>query len=296
MNRGWLVLGIGGAVMAWRWRRTHARFELRDRVVVITGASSGIGRAAAHAFAAEGAQVVLAARRGELLQEVARELDAYGKKALCIPTDVTQDADRRRLIEVVRREFGRIDVLVNSAGIVRGGQFEYHDPGHLRQMVEVNLYAALRLSQLVLPVMCEQASGHIVNVSSAGGAVRPPGLAGYVATKAGLNGFSEALRREVAGRGVRVSWIMPGFVRTPMLADMNEAYLRTRGFRFDPPQKVAAAMIEAVRSNRGAVFTSGPLEWLAYLAQRYTPGLFEAALRILLPLEAFHELLEQTLP
>ncbi len=276
MKRGWLLLAAAGGL--WGVRQVMMRsnpVDLNGKVVIVTGASSGIGRATAHTFAAMGAQVVLAARRAERLLDVAATMDSYGKSAFVVPVDIGEEADRQQLVDAALREFGRIDVLVNNAGSSWTGFLEDHDPAYLQQMVQVNLYAALRLIQLVLPGMLARGYGHIVNVSSGGAEMHVPMAVGYVATKAGVNGFSAALRRELAGTGVGVSWVMPGYTQTEMLDGVDVRQLRSFGVRVDAPEVPARAIVDAVRYNQRDVLPPGPVEKVAMVLHRLLPGMVD---------------------
>ena len=139
---------------------------LAGKVIIITGAASGIGRAAAGLFAANGCRLVLVDINGELLDQVMAELGGASPTAIAIAADVSDDRELDGIIDKVQQRFGRIDVLINNAGLVIGGHFADADPAKLRKLVEVNLYAPLRLSQLVIPVMKAQGSGQVLNVFS----------------------------------------------------------------------------------------------------------------------------------
>ncbi len=270
---------LGGVAASWRALRLQEPVSLCDKVVVITGASSGIGKAAAHAFAREGAQLVLAARRVEKLCEVADALADCGTPVLIAPTDVTRDADLQALVETAVRAFGRIDVLVNNAGLSYGSYHQDLEPTCLRDLVQVNVYGPLRLTQLVLPVMLRQGYGHIVNVSSMAGLIPAPGLAAYAATRTAIISFSTALRRELAGSGVRVSAVMPTFTSTPMTQAVSEASLHRSGAlileRFDPPEVPAAAIVNAVRYNRRETLMGGVQIRIGAVLGRLAPGLID---------------------
>ncbi|MBN1285080.1 MAG: SDR family NAD(P)-dependent oxidoreductase [Anaerolineae bacterium] len=268
MDQRRLLLGVallgGGALL--RALRRPAPVDLRDKVVIVTGASSGIGLAAARAFAAEGARLVLAARRAEKLHEAAGELArAHGRPPLVVPTDVTDEAGRRALIDAAVETFGRIDVLVNNAGVTWIGAFYTHDPDDLQQMLQVNVYAYLRLAQLVLPVMLRQGSGYIVNIGSIAGRCPVPGMVGYVASRAAIHGFTYALRRELAGTGVHVSLVMPTWTRTPIAGEHEFAMVESVGLPVDDVQIPAAAAVDAVRRRRRSV-TLGGMSMAACLA------------------------------
>ena len=278
----WLLL-LSGAALLWQRRRPQP-VSLVGCVVIITGASSGIGRATAHAFAQAGATVVLVARRIEALAEAETELACYGVATLAIPMDVTQNEALEQVVETTLQTFGRIDVLVNNAGISRGGAFVDLEPADLRQLALLNVYGPLRLSQLVLPVMQRQGRGHIVNVSSMAGLLTAPGLAAYNATRSAIIAFSDSLRREVEGTGIYVSTILPGWTKTAMTARLDEAEMRATGLitplvNFDPPDIPAQAIVEAVRYRRPQL-TMGGLEIQAVAWQnRHSPRLMDLLYR-----------------
>jgi short-subunit dehydrogenase len=290
MRRLLLIGGIAlGGWVVWRRALSAPVVNLKDKVVVITGASSGIGWAAARAFAAQGAKLVLVARREALLNDLKAELEAtYGATALVVPADISREADREAVVAATLREFGALDVLVNNAGIGHAGGLETMKPAAIREIIDLNFRAAVLLTRAALPAMLAQGSGHIVNVSSIGGVAQMPGQNVYAATKAGLIGFSDALRREVSGRGVRVSTILPGFTATSMLGETPEQVsnflvdngLNLPGVSLDDPAVVGGAIVNAVRFNRREWITGGPAIVLAVNLARVFPGLLDLALKL----------------
>lgn len=188
--------------------------EIRNKVVLITGASSGIGAGAARLLAKEGAKVALAARRKELLDGLAEEITAKGGQALPLQVDVTDHAEIQQMINATLEKYGRLDVLVNNAGLGFSAEVKDIDPAKLRLQVAVNLVGLIECSQAALRPMLSQGSGHIINVSSLAGLVGAPGSSVYSATKFGVIGFSDSLRREIHKHGLLVTTFCPGFVAT----------------------------------------------------------------------------------
>jgi short-subunit dehydrogenase len=185
-----------------------------NQVAIITGASSGIGEATAKRLMRDGMCVTLAARRQAELERVAREIQAAGGQALAVPTDVRDRAAIQRMVAATLDTWGRVDVLMNNAGLGHSRRVVNLDPAELRDQVSVNLIAVIECAQAVLPVMMRQKSGHIINVASIAGLVGLPGSSVYAATKAGVISFSDSLRREVWGQGIHVTAFCPGFVAT----------------------------------------------------------------------------------
>jgi short-subunit dehydrogenase len=184
--------------------------DLHSQVVLITGASSGIGAATARAFAPTGVKLVLAARRQDRLAALAGQLQQLGAETLIIPTDVSAEAERAALVAATMDRFGRIDHLFNNAGLGRINWLEALSPDEIREQFEVNILAMIMLTRTVLPIMQRQRSGHIINMASAAARIATPGYTVYAATKYAVEGFSEALRREVTPWGIQVSVIYPG--------------------------------------------------------------------------------------
>jgi short-subunit dehydrogenase len=187
------------------------------KVVIVTGASSGIGAAAAKGFAQEGADVVLVARSAGPLESVAREIRSAGGKATPMPTDVGNTKAALALLERVSTEHGGIDVLVNNAGVNHRGAVEHCKPDELAQIIAVNLTAPILLSQAVISHLRKRGGGAIVNVASLAGHVPLPHEATYAASKWGLRGFSFSMAEELAGSGIRVSVVSPGPVDTEFI-------------------------------------------------------------------------------
>jgi NADP-dependent 3-hydroxy acid dehydrogenase YdfG len=185
-------------------------------VVAVTGASSGIGEATAMACAKAGAAVSLAARRLDRIEDLAERITGDGGTALAVQTDVADEQEAQRFIERTAADLGRLDVLVNNAGVMLLGPIAGADTEEWRRMIDANVYGVLYCTHAALPLMLEQGSGHFVNVSSVAGRFARAGSGVYNLTKFGVGAFSEALRQEVAAQRIRVTLIEPGFVATEL--------------------------------------------------------------------------------
>jgi len=195
---------------------------IEQKVIVITGASSGMGEAAARRLAAEGARVVLGARRTDRIDALAAEIKAEGGEAIAVTTDVTDRAQVAHLIDTAVDAHGRIDVLINNAGIMPLSPLERLKVDEWDQMIDVNLKGVLYGIAAALPHMKEQRSGHIINLSSVAGHKLFGGSAVYSATKFGVRALSEGLRQEVTPYGIRTTIISPGAVQTELLDHISE--------------------------------------------------------------------------
>ena len=196
--------------------------SLQDRVVIVTGASRGIGRGIAVRFGAVGAPVVAVAR-GDHADAVVDEIRAGGGRAVSVEADITDVAQIDAVIKRTRDEFGRIDVLVNNAGIVRDQLALRMSSSDWDDVVATNLTAAFNCARAVLRPMLKQRSGRIINVGSVVGQMGNAGQVNYAASKAGLEGFSRALAREVASRGITVNVVAPGMIETDMTTRLEES-------------------------------------------------------------------------
>lgn len=185
--------------------------SLKDKVVLITGASSGFGASAAELFAREGASVVLAARRINRLQDLAEKIQAQGGEAMAVPVDVSEPAEIEAMIQSVFEIYDHVDILFNNAGF---GRLDFLENLSIHRDIEmqvaINLVGTIQVTRAILPHMIERRQGHIINMSSVAGFIAAPTYSIYSATKYGLRGFTESLRREVAPLGIKVSGIYPG--------------------------------------------------------------------------------------
>ena len=215
-----------------------------EPVVVITGASSGIGRETARRYADRGARVVLASRSEPALETVAEECRARGAEALAVPTDITDQQAVHALAAAAVQRFGRIDVWVGNAGVFSYGTFEELPADVFRQVVETNLMGQVHSARAVLPQFRRQGSGTLVLVGSLYSRVGSPGKAPYVTSKWGLLGFAEALRQELHGSGIRVRVVLPGTVDTPIY--QHAANVTGRRVHPLPPAAAPARVARAI--------------------------------------------------
>jgi NADP-dependent 3-hydroxy acid dehydrogenase YdfG len=190
--------------------------NIAGKVVVITGASSGLGEATARALSAEGAQVVLGARRKDRIQSLAHELTSRGGKAIAVSMDVTDRAQVQALVDAAVQTYGRVDVMINNAGVMPQAPLNRFKVDEWDRMIDVNLKGVLYGIAAALPVMQRQKAGHFINVSSVAGHKVGPGFAVYAATKHAVRALSEGLRQEVKPYNIRTTIISPGAVATEL--------------------------------------------------------------------------------
>lgn len=230
--------------------------RLAGKHAIITGGGRGIGKAIALAFAREGADVVVAARTVAQLEETVRDLEALGRRALAQPTDVTNAAEVRALVDAALRRFGSLDILVNCAGILEFGRVATYDPAAWERLIRVNLFGCFLTTQAALGPMLKARYGRIISISSTAGKQGFPLASAYSASKHGIVGLTKSLAGEVATAGITVNAICPGFVKTDMTADshlakiteharmtfqqfIDQVMLQTPQRRFLDPEEVA---------------------------------------------------------
>lgn len=255
-------------------------------VLLVSGASSGIGAASARVFAQAGFRVSMAARRLSRLEAIAEEISTGGGQALPVEADLSNYADIQRLVSATLDHFGQVDVLINNAGFGRLKWLEELDPAaDIQAQIQINLIAAILMAREVLPHMIARRAGHIFNMSSLGGFVATPTYAAYSASKFGVRGFTEALRREVGLYGIHVTGIYPGSVKTEF--KQHAGIERKTGQTTPPslvlePGEVARAMLNVYGHPRRAmilpwqmgfsvwmnIFFPGIVDWI--IERRFT--------------------------
>lgn len=255
--------------------------DFRDKTVIVTGGSEGVGAAVARRFAAAGANLVLVARGAEKLERLAASLRP-ATRVLCVPMDVADEPACARLLEQVITEFGAIHVLVNNAGYHQRGPVNQVDASDLGRMIDVNLRAPIVLSRLALPYLRKAGEGAIINVASLAGRAPIAGAATYSASKFGLRAFTYALGEELAGTGIKVAVVSPGPVDTGFIMSNIDA---VADVTFSQPLSTADQVAEVVmelaindQRERAMPTTSGWLTTTAYLFPRLSRWL-QPALR-----------------
>ena len=246
--------------------------HFHEKVVIVTGASSGIGKETALAFGRAGARVVMVARRGELLRQIAGENPQLQLRPL--PADITQSDAANEIVATTLREFGRIDILVNNAGLGQRGPFAELNFDDARRVMDINFFALLRCTQAVVPVLRRQGAGQIVNISSIVGVIATPQNSIYCASKFAVRALSDSLRLELRSAGIDVITILPGHTNTPFFANQIRTDNRPSRFSSMPsqsPAHVAAVILRACRYRRREVVLTVP-GIVGYWAKRLCPG------------------------
>ena len=233
---------------------------LADQVAVITGSSRGIGKATAIALAAEGANVVVNyARSSEAADAVVAEIEEMGGEAIALQADVSKADQVDTLIKATMDKFGRIDVLVNNAGITRDTLLLRMKPEDWQAVIDLNLTGVFLCARAVSKIMLKQRSGRIVNISSVAGLMGNPGQANYSAAKAGVIGFTKTIAKELAPRGITANVVAPGFIATDMTGDLKntEEILKYIPLaRYGKPEEVAG-LIRFLAADPAAAYITG---------------------------------------
>lgn len=256
--------------------------DFRDKVVLVTGAASGIGRATAMEFAREGANLVIADVDEPGLESIAAEVRSLGRKALPVKTDVSHRDEVETLCKRALQEFGKVDVLMNNAGVGMACEIKDTDLSDWEWIVGINLWGPIYTLFYLLPHMVERKSGHIINVASGAGLIGLPASGAYTTTKFGVVGLTEVLRTEMERFHIGVTAVCPGVVRTPIfdrtkVKGFKQGITRLTEMKGNPfrgvtPEEAAKKIIGAVKRNQAVlVFTA--FATVLYNMKRISPGL-----------------------
>lgn len=253
--------------------------EIEGRVVWITGASSGIGEALAYELARKGAKLILSARRTEELERVQKACPTAPEHVAVVPLDLTDTDALPAHAEEARQAFGRIDVLINNAGVSQRSLAKDTELSVYRQLMDLDWFAQVALTKAVLPEMIERRSGHVVVISSVAGKVGVPLRTGYCAAKHALHGFFDALRAEVAQDNIGVTLVCPGFVRTSVSVNALGADGQPHGAMDRdieggmPPEELAERIVKGLARDREEMVIAGRMERSLVRLKRFAPGL-----------------------
>jgi NAD(P)-dependent dehydrogenase (short-subunit alcohol dehydrogenase family) len=223
-----------------------------DQVVIITGASSGIGEATARRLSRAGARLILAARRTDRLATLCAELDPPGERTLVVACDVTADTDRRALVDSALKRFGRIDALINNAGYGQRGPVERVPVEAIRANFETNVFALVALTQLVAPLLRAQGHGRIINIGSVAGRIARPMSSIYDSTKHAIEALTDGLRGELKPFGVQVVLVRPGFIQTEFGQVANAGWAEIRQSAGDYAPYIDGFLAKSKSLKRGA--------------------------------------------
>ncbi|GAB3946638.1 SDR family oxidoreductase [Spirosoma harenae] len=250
---------------------------MNDKVVLITGASSGIGRALAFAFGREGARIVICARKADALQSVNQELTTAGIDVLSLTADVSVESDVKRLIEQTIAHFGRLDILINNAGISMRSMLIDTDPSVIQKVMDINFMGTVYATRYALPHI-QQAKGSIVGISSIAGYRGLPVRSGYSASKFAMNGFLEAVRTELLHTGVHVLTACPGFTASNIRVSALDAHGQAKGETMRDESSMMSAeecanhILRAVKARKRELILTTQGKFTVFI-NKWLPGL-----------------------
>lgn len=254
--------------------------QFEQKVVWITGASSGIGEALAYAFAKQKSRLVLSARRADELERVKKGCDLPEGQVLLLPLDVSEHDQAEEALQKVVEHFGQVDILINNAGLSHWSKIRDLSLDVIKKIMDVNFLGGVALTKAVLPQMLERKQGRVVVISSILGKIVTPKQAAYNASKHAIQGFYDTLRAEVRHEGIKVLVVNPGFVNTNVAKNSldKEGKPINRSNKMIEkglsPHFVAEEVIKALRRDKEEIILAGRKEKFAILMKRFTPGLF----------------------
>ncbi len=232
--------------------------KLNDKTILITGAAGGIGMRVTQRLVRAGAKVAMLDRNGDALEKIRLELADAPGEARAFPVDLLDRESRDEALRQAQQACGTFDLVINNAGMLSFRPFAEEDPVLLERMIQLNLATPMLIIRALLPDMLEKGQGRIVNIGSTFGSIGFGWFAAYSASKAGLRGLSEALRRELGGSGIGVSYIAPRAVRTPLNGDRVMRMAEATGMNMDDPEWVADQIVAAIEKGRKEVYLGFP--------------------------------------
>lgn len=259
--------------------------NIKNRVVWVTGASSGIGEALVHELAKEGAKIVLSARRQPVLEQVQKEAGLTNENSLVLPLDLNSGRNFQEEYLQIRQYFGHVDILINNGGISQRSYFQETDVAVARQVMETNFFGALSLIKTVLPTMVSRKSGMLVAVTSVVGKYGTPLRSMYSASKHAMHGLHEAIRAEHWQDNVNVMLVAPGYVKTQIsynavLGDGSPQGKMDKGQANGlSPQECARKIIKGIKKDKREIYPAGLKELAGVYLKRFLPGLFSKVVR-----------------
>ncbi len=256
--------------------------ELRSKRILVTGAAGGIGSQLVELLAARGAQLCLVNRGADSAAGLVQLAQQVSAEALVVQADITVDEERQQALRSMRESFGGIDVLINLAGMLDFRLFSETDSEVIPRLLKVNVEAPMQLARAVLPGMIAQGGGRIVNIGSMFGSIGFPLFAAYSASKFALRGFSQALRRELSGSGVGVTYVSPRAVKTPFNPEVVHLMAERGLMRMDDAAWVAARIVAAIEKEKDEVYLGFPESLFARI-NALLPRLVDGALIRQLP-------------
>ncbi len=249
--------------------------ELNNKVAIVTGASGGIGREIVVQLAQRGVSIALAGRNRERLSNLQAELEPYGNKTIIVVGDLTKEEARQALVRQAEKILGPVELLINNAGGQQMALFQDMTEDSIDELFQTNLLAPIQLARLIIPTMVERRAGRLVNIGSAFGSLGFAGYTTYSASKFALKGFSEALRRELTGSGVGVTYIAPRGTKTALNSDALYNISKKLGFNFDAPEEVAEQIVKAIEEEKNELFIGFPEKLFARINGLF-PGLVDS--------------------
>jgi short-subunit dehydrogenase len=251
--------------------------NLESQRILVTGACGGIGQELCAQLAARKARLCLLDRTHENAERLARELKSFPTEILTAQADLTRAEERERAVNMMTQAWGGIDILINLAGVMDFVRFDEQDPGMIQRLIQINVEAPMQMIRSILPQMMERRHGRIVNIGSMFGSIGFPCFAAYSASKFALRGFSQALRRELAGSGVGITYVSPRAVRTPFNPPVVHRMAELGLMHMDDPRWVAKKILLAIEKDKEEAYIGFPENLFAHL-NAIVPGIISRAI------------------